>query len=375
MRKAFLYRLYPTDAQARAAAGQLAFACELYNACLEERREAYLRVGKSLGYYDQANQLKDIRRIRPEFAALNFSMLQATCRRVQRSFDAFFRRVKAGETPGYPRFRSSRRWDSITFPSYGDGCKRIGKRLYLQGIGHLKVKLHRPIEGTIKTVTLKRSCGHWYVCFSCDLGDVQAAPSRNPAVGIDMGLKAFIVTSEGEQVAPPKLYRKAQAHLRRAARRVARRKQGGKRRKQAVRVLAKVHRHVANQRKDFHHKTALALVRQSGLIAHEDLNVRGIARTRLAKSTYDAGWAVFLAILAHKAAEAGVRVIAVNPRNTTQACSGCGSLPQVRLTLADRVHTCSCGLTLDRDENAARTIRALGLSVQVVTWPTGASVA
>jgi putative transposase len=154
---------------------------------------------------------------------------------------------------------------------------------------------------------------------------------------------------------------------------VARRRKGSDRRTKAIRVLAKAQQHIANQRKDFHHKTALGLVRRFGLIAHEDLNLRGIARSSLAKSTHDAGWAGFLAILAHKAAEAGVTVVAVNPRNTTQACSGCGTLPPVRLTLADRVHTCSCGLTLDRDENAARNIRALGLSVQALPWPTGAS--
>ena len=181
-------------------------------------------------------------------------------------------------------------------------------------------------------------------------------------------INACLVTSAGAQVAPPKLYRAAQAHLRKAGRRVARRKKGSK-------ALVKVQRHVANQRRDFHHKTALHLVRRYGLIAREDMNIRGITRTSLAKSTHDTGWAAFLAILAHKAEEAGVWVIAVNPRNTTQACSGCGALPPVRLTLADRVHTCPCGLTLDRDENAARNIRALGRSVQAATWSTGAYVA
>jgi putative transposase len=371
MRKAFVYRLYPTTQQAQALTGQLALACELYNACLEERREAYRRAGKTLTYYDQANQLKAIRQIRPEVAALNFSMLQATCRRVQRAFDAFFRRLKAGQKPGYPRFRSVRRFDSITFPSYGDGCRLTGNRLYVQGIGSLKVKLHRAVQGTIKTVTLKRSAGKWYVCCSVDLGDVQPTSATGPAVGIDLGLKSFLTTSDGEQVAPPRLYRNAQAQVRRAARRVARRKKGSNRRRKAVRTLAKVHQHVANQRKDFHHKTALALVRRYGLIVHEDLNVRGIARTRLAKSTHDAGWAGFLVILAHKAAEAGVTVIAVNPRNTTQACSGCGLLPEVPKTLADRLHSCSCGCVLDRDENAARNIQRLGLSRQAPTLPVG----
>jgi putative transposase len=211
--------------------------------------------------------------------------------------------------------------------------------------------------------------------FSCDLGDVTAPPSTLPAVGIDLGLKAFTVTSDGDTVEPPKLYRKAQAGFRRAARKVARRKKGSNRRRKAITLLAKAQQHVANQRRDFHHKTALGLVQRHGLIAHEDLNVRGIARTRLAKSTHDVGWAAFLTILAHKAACAGVTVVAVNPYHTTQACSGGGALPPVRLTLADRVHTCFCGLVLDRDENAARNILGLGRSLQAITWPPGASVA
>ncbi|HVA93263.1 MAG TPA: transposase, partial [Chloroflexota bacterium] len=248
-------------------------------------------------------------------------------------------------------------------------------RAEFQHIGALKLKRHRPIEGTIKTMTIRREADGWYVVCSCDLGDLTPEAATGPAVGIDLGLQAFLVTSDGAQVAPPKLYRQAQAHLRRAARRVARRTKGSNRRKKAVKVLARVHQHVASKRRDFHHQTALTLVRRHGLIAHEDLGVRGIARSRLAKSTHDAGWAAFLAILTHKAASAGVVVIAVHPRHTTQRCSGCGALPAIPLTLADRVHTCPCGLTLDRDENAARNIRALGLSVQAPTWPIGACVA
>src|SRR5712692_4668171 len=171
MRKSFTYRLYPTQAQAVEMQRQLDVARELYNACLEERREAYRRAGKTLTYYDQATQLKDVRLLCPDVATVNFSMLQAVCRRVQRSFDAFFRRIKAGEKAGYPRFRSWQRWASITFPRYGDGCKLTGKTLYLQRspevTPQIKVKLHRPTEGAIKTVTLKRECGTWYVVFSC----------------------------------------------------------------------------------------------------------------------------------------------------------------------------------------------------------------
>jgi len=280
-----------------------------------------------------------------------------------------------GDKPGYPRFRGYGRFDSVEFPRYGDGCRLADGRAEFGHVGALKLKLPRPIEGTIKTMRFKREANGWYVAFSCDLGDVTPDAATDPAVGIDLGLKAFLVTSAGEQVAPPKLYRKVQVHLRQVARRVARRKKSSNRRRKAVQVPARIHQHVANQRRGFHHQTALQLVRRHGLIAHEDLNVRGIARTRPPKSTHDAGWAAFLAILTQKAESTGVVVIAVDPRHTAQRCSGDGALPAIPLTLADRVHVCSGGLTLDRDENAARNIRALGLSVQAPTWPTGACIA
>src|SRR5262249_19991442 len=209
----------------------------------------------------------------------------------------------------------------------------------------------------IKTVSFTREPDGWHVIFSCELPDPEIEPSSAPAVGIDMGLKSFFVTSEGEALQPPRFYRAAQKKLRRAQRAVARKKKGGANRRKAIQHTAKVHQHVSHQRKDFHHKTACSLVRRYGCIAHEDLNVRGIARTRLAKSTLDAGWSQFLGILGHKAEEAGVRVVAVNPRNTTQTCSRCGSLPPVPLALSDRVYHCaSCGLVCDRDLNAARNV-------------------
>ena len=371
MRKAFRYRAYPTRLQVEAMAEMLERHRHLYNRALGERKDAYELEQRTVHYGEQSGHLKDDRTTNPHLAKTNFSSCQATLRRLDRAFAAFFRRLKAGEKPGYPRFRGYGRFDSVEFPSYGDGCRLKDGRAEFQHIGAVKLKLHRPIQGTIKTMTFRRDADGWYVIFSCDLGAVVPEPASGPAVGIDLGLKAFLVTSEGEQVAPPRLYRTAQAHLRRASRRVARRKKGGSRRRKAVRQLAKVHQHVANQRRDFHHKTALTLVQHYRLIAHEELNVRGIARTRLAKSMHDAAWAEFLAILAHKAAEAGVTVIGVDPRNTTQACSGCHVVPEIRLTLADRVHVCSCGLTLDRDENAARNILRLGLSRRALTPPMG----
>src|SRR5712691_9127541 len=246
MRKTYKYRLYPTAAQTAALEGQLGEACRLYNAALQERRDAYQRGGLSLNYYDQANQLKDIRTA-GHLGLANFSAAQDVLRRVDRTFKAFFRRVKTGLKAGYPCFKSRRRFDSYTFPSYGDGCRLTGARLYLQGVGHLKVKLHRPVNGDIKTVTVKREAGQWYVCFSVAYS-AQALPERETAVGLDMGVLSFATLSDGTTIGNPRCYQKAQARLRRAQRRMARRKRGSHNRRKAVLLLQKAHAHVRNQR-------------------------------------------------------------------------------------------------------------------------------
>jgi len=368
MRRAYRYRLYPTKAQAAAMSECVETHRILYNRALAERKVAYETQKRTVRYGEQSAHLKEDRPANDDLARTNFSSCQATLRRLDKAFVAFFRRIKAGDRPGYPRFRGRGRYNTVEFPSYGDGCKLRENRVSFQYVGAVKVKMHRPIEGAIKTVSFTESAGDWYVVFSCELPDMSLLPSANPAVGIDLGLKAFLTTSEGEQVAPPQFYRKAQVKLRRAQRHVARCQKGSKRRKKAKMRVARLHQHTANQRRDWHHKTALSLIRRYGVIAHESLNVRGIARTRLAKSTHDAGWTQFVGILGQKAACAAVTMIAVNPRNTTQACSNCGCLPAVPLTLRDRGYHCaSCGHVADRDVNAAMNIKTLGLSVQEST--------
>jgi putative transposase len=229
----------------------------------------------------------------------------------------------------------------------------------MRGIGRIKLHLSRPVEGTVKTVTLKRdSRGDWWVTFSCDSVPARPLPDTGRAVGVDLGLNVFLATSDGETVDNPRHLRTAEADLRRAQRRVSRRKRGGNRRRKAVRVLARKHRRVQDARRDFHFKTALDLVRRYDLIAVENLNIRGLARTRLAKSIGDAGWGQFLHALATKAESAGREVIAVDPRGTSQECSDCGATPDKRKTLSVRTHRCVCGLVLDRDVNAARNILA-----------------
>ena len=361
MRRTFKYRVYPNRAQSEALDAQLGEACRLYNSALDERRSAWKMQRTSISYYDQANQLKAIR-ADGSLDLANFSACQDVLRRVDKTFTAFFGRVRRGEKKvGFPRWRSRRQYDSLTFPSYGDGCRlRTNGRLYLQGAGVIKVKLHRPVEGAIKTVSVKREGGKWYALFSCEV-EAALLPASDQAVGIDVGLTTFAVLSDGSEIANPRYARKAAAAVRRAQRKVARRKRRSNGRRKAVVLLQKAHAHVAAQRNDFHHKAARALVNRFGLIVVEALNVKGLAGSMLARSIHDAAWGMFLARLDEKAESAARQVVRVNPTGTTQRCSGCQTV--VPKTLSLRWHDCpACGLSLSRDENAAREILRLGLS-------------
>lgn len=368
MRKAFRYKVYPTRRQAAALQAQLDQARALYNAALQERRDAYRKARTSLNYYDQANQLKAIR-ADGSLGLANFSACQDVLRRVQKTFDAFFHRVKAGEKPGYPRFKGRSRFDSFAFPSYGDGCKvRDHGKLYCQGIGELKVKWHRPLHGTIKTVTLKREAGRWYVCFSVEC-EPSPLPDSSETVGLDVGLEAFATLSDGTRIENPRYFKTAQARLRRAQRRVARRKKGSHRRRKAVEALQRAHVHVRNQRRDFHHQVARRLVNQFGYIFVEDLNIKGLASGMLAKAVHDVGWGMFLLILLSKAAEAARVGRKVDAPGTSQECP-CGA--KVPKTLADRWHHCTaCGLSVPRDHASALCIKLRGLRSQASSEPLG----
>jgi len=330
----------------------------------------------SRNYYDQANQLKEIRDA-GNLDLANFSACQDVLRRAEKTFKAFFRRIKTGEKTGYPRFKSRDRFDSYSFPAWGDGCHLTDAgRVKVQGVGVVKLKLHRPIAGEIKTLTLKREAGRWYACFSVVV-DVPAQEQPPGAIGIDVGLYSFAALSNGELVANPRNLKAGLGKLRRCQRKVARRKRGSTSRRKAVRLLQKAHTHIRNQRADFQHKLSRRLADSYGLIAVEDLNIKGLSRGMLARSVNDAGWGMFLAKLAYKVEYTGGRLVKVNPNGTSQVCSRCGCLPDVPKTLADRIHSCpSCGLMVDRDVNAARNIlnRALGLSVWDITWHNGASV-
>jgi putative transposase len=283
-------------------------------------------------------------------------VLQDVVLRVDRAFQAFFQRIrdrKTGETPGYPRFHGRDRYNSLTYPQFGHGTALDNGFLVLSKIGRIAVRWSRPLEGTPKTVTISREADGWYVCFSCADVPVQPLPLTSQETGIALGLEAFATLSNGARIFHPGWYRQAERTLKTAQRRVSRRKRGSSRRRKAVTLLARAHQKVRRQRQDFHHKTALALVRQDDTIYHEDMQTANMVKNHhLSKSIGEAGWSAFSTILAYKAACAGRWVVAVDPAFTSQTCSGCGAL--VHKGLSVRWHTCAdCGMRLHRDHNAA----------------------
>jgi putative transposase len=368
-RKSYKYKLKPTPKQARMLERTLMLCRHVYNAALGERREAWRMRGISVNYYQQKAELPDIREALPEYGEVNSQVLQDVVLRVERAFQAFFRRVKAGERPGavgFPRFQGRNRYHSFTYPQVGEhGCARlVNGFLVLSKVGRVAVRWSRSLDGTPKTVTISREADGWYAIVSCADVPAHPLPATGRETGIDVGLKVFLITAEGEVIENPRHYQRGEKILAKANKRVSRRKKGSHRRKKAQVNLQRAHQTVKRQRADFHHKSALAILRGYDTIYLEVLRVANMVRNRhLAKSISDAGWAAFRSILEAKAACAGRRVIAVPAQYTSQDCSSCGA--RVPKSLSVRTHVCTtCGLVLDRDENAARNIQRAGQALR-----------
>jgi len=366
VRKTYQYKLKPTPEQERALGRTLMLCRHVYNAAIGERREAWRMRGVSVNYYQQQAELPDIKTAMPEYAEINAQVLQDVVLRVDRAFQAFFRRLREGQTLGYPRYHGRYRYNSFTYPQVGEhgGARLDNGFLVLSKIGRIALHWSRPIEGTPKTVTISREADGWYACISCADVPVQPLPSTGQETGIDLGIEAFATLSNGTRIFHPGWYRQAERTLKSAQRRVSRRKKGSNRRRKAVTLLGKAHQTVRRQGHDFHHKTARALVQANDMIYHEALQPANMVRNHhLAKSITDAGWGAFLIILTHKAAWAGRRIVAVNPAYTSQTCSGCGVL--VSKGLSVRWHACpDCGTSLHRDHNAAKNIERAGQALR-----------
>jgi len=366
MLKAFRYRLNPTKAQEAVLNEQLWLCRNLYNCALQERRDAYKKAGKTISGYDQMKYLGEIKEALPEYKGVYSQVLQDVLKRLDKAFQAFFRRVKAKQTPGYPRFQGRDRYDSICSPQSGFTVSE--KTAYFSKIGNIRIRLHRPLEGKLKTATITRDCGEWYVSYVCEVAP-KPLPETGSSVGGDVGTTWFAITSDGEFVENPRHFQGAMKKLRVAQRAVSRKKnKRSNRRRKAVQQVAKLHRKVSRQRLDFHHKTAVKLIRENDLIAHEDLNVGGMGKGNLARSIHDVGWSQFFALLSQKAACAARRVVAVDPRYTSQGCNQCGHTSKANRLSQSRFVCQQCGHTENADVNAARNI--LGRAV-----PSGVNVA
>jgi putative transposase len=377
VRTTYQETLRPTPAQERQLDALLWRCRTLYNTALEQRITAWQRCHVSVARYHQEAELKDIRAAFPEYAAIHSHVLQDVLARLDKTYQAFFRRVANGENPGFPRFQGKNRYHSFTYTEFGNGARLDNGSLVLSKIGRIAVRWSRPIRGTIKTVTISKEADGWYVSFSCADVPVEPVPLTGRETGIDVGLKVFVVTADGGLVDNQRHYRKAEHALKKANKRVSHRKKGSKRRAKAVAQCANKQQHVRRQRADFHHKAALILVRAYDTVYVEAIQPANLSRRPAPKpdehgngghehsgasrkaglntSMHDAGWRQLLCILACKAACAGKRVEAVPPAYTTQEGSGCGKRTQ--LSLSVRTHVCThCGLILDRDLNAASTI-------------------
>lgn len=362
MFRTYKYRIRPTKSQEATLLSWLDMTRELYNAALQERRDAWEKQRKSITMFFQFGQLSDIRKCRPDIETPSAAQ-RGSLRRLDLAFSAFYRRCQKGRNAGYPRFKSKRRWDSIDFDNKPGKRLIQDKRISIPTMGLVRISLHRPLEGTPATLKLKRENGKWYALIGCDGVPEKPLAPTGREVGIDLGLLSFVATSDGEIFENPRPLKTARLFLERAQRRVSRRKKGSNRLRKAVVLLAKRHARVANIRRENHIKVARSLVSKYDTIYIEALNIKAISRSRLSKSITDVAWSNFKHWLSCKAEEAGRVVVEVDPRFTSQTCSSCGRVE--KKTLAIRVHECSeCGLILDRDINAAINIKRLGSSLR-----------
>ncbi len=365
MIRAFKYRIYPTSSQERKLLQTTDLCRLLYNCALEERISSYKTKKESVNYNKQAEDLPEIKEDFPEYKNIHSQVLQETLKRLEKSFDNFFRRLKTGEKPGFPRFLGKHRSNSFTYPQSGFKFKK-GK-LFLSKIGYVKINLHRTIIGEIKTCTIIKSpTGKWFVCFSTCV-EKQPLPKTNKVVGIDLGIKKYITTSDNEEIAPQKFLNKHLQRLAKASRRYSKNKTLNKRK-----TLARIHEKVVNSREHWQHQVANALIKENDIICVEKLNILKLKNSSshsLNRNINDMSWGKLVHKLLYKAEYADKKVVLVNPVNTSRKCSNCGNIKS-DLSLEVRIYRCEpCGMEKDRDFNAAINIKNLGVASLMEATP------
>lgn len=385
-----MFRLRPTARQHVALAACVESHRELYNAALQERRDSWVHSKIRIRYGDQSRQLTGIRTVRPDVGVWSFSSQQATLRRLDKAFAGFFRRAKLakpGVRPGYPRFKGAGRFDTVEWPKDGDGARWLpeAKRVYLQGIGQVKVNLHRPVQGRVKTIQIKRQGRRWVLVLSCDEVPTNPLPATGRQGGIDVGIVTFATTSDGLQVDNPRWGRQSARRLAAAQQRLGRAKRCSKNREKRRETVAAFHRKIANRRRDFHHKQARKLVEGYDLLVVEDLKIANMmrrvtpiadednagqflpngarAKSGLNRSIGDAGWGGFISILRAKAEDAGRIWIEVDPRHTSDGCEKCGYAAAENRATRATFECQRCTHRAPADEHAARNILRAGLAL------------
>lgn len=363
IRRNYEYRIYPNKVQKEALLNTLRVCKDLHNACIERRKTLYEEEGRGLNVYAQ---IKERNTYGIDLSSVYSQVTQHVCSRVDNAFKAFFRRLKTGDKPGYPRFKSFHRYNSFTYPQ--SGFKLLDKKVQLSKIGTVKAIKHRDMpEGSkTKTCTVKRNqLGQWFVVFSIEIPFDTPVVLPKTSVGADVGCESYLTLSTGETFEHPHFYRKSEKLLAKAQSKYDKLKSRSKDDKAKLKARRKKNRleiKVSNQRKDFLHKLSRRIVSSYDTIYVEDLNIKGMLEDNyrnLNKSICDSGWGYFMQYLSYKAEEAGKKVVKVNPAYTSQICSSCGYM--VKKDLSVRRHKCpNCGLDIGRDHNAAINILSFG---------------
>ncbi len=361
IQKTFKFRIFPSKAQITKLENTLDLCRFLYNSALQERRDAYKLGRISLNYYDQANQLKEIKETNPEYKDIHSQILQDTLKRLDKAFQSFFRRIKQKQNlPGFPRFQNKFRYNSFTFTQ--TGFSLTDNKLTLSKIGKVKIKLHRAIVGKVKTLTISRdSCGKWFACFSVETKQEILEPTGK-SVGCDVGIKTFCVLSDGVEIDNPRFLKTDEKRLATAQRRLSFQPKGSKERREKRKIVAKIHNRIKNRRSNFAHQVSRFFVKNYDLIVFEKLNIQGMVKNHcLAKSINDVSWNQLNECVRYKAENAGRTMIQVNPRFTSQTCRICFHCAQANRETQAVFECVKCHHTENADLNAAKNILRLGL--------------
>lgn len=363
MDKAFKYQIYPSKKQTKLFNHVLEECRWLYNCFLEQRKTSWETERKSISCMDQCYSIVQLKKDRSSLKTAPAQVLQEIAFRIEKTYHAFFRRVRKGEKPGYPRFKGKHRYDSFSYPQPGFKIIPEKKVVKLSKIGEIKIKYHRPIEGIIKTCTIKKApTGKWFATFSCKVEPKPLTPS-NKSIGIDMGLESFATFSNGTKIENPRFFKQEEQKLAKIQRKFSKQEKGTPKRTKLRKSIAHVYENISNKRLDFSHKLSREIINNFGIVSVENLSINEMRKNGFRcvnKSIGDAAWNIFLNFLSYKAEEADRKLIKVNPAYTSQTCSNCGV--RHKLELSNRVFHCpSCNFSLDRDRNAAINILTLGM--------------